>query len=158
MRDNLGSGFRDNQAIPAGKGPVNRGVGLQRMITDLDPLLRGWAGYFGFSQERELPSLDGWIRRCLRCAAWVQWKTRPRRFDELRRPGLSRRTAFTAVMIPSGPTNRRPTNHTSHPRREAPDSSQRDHALIQRSTNMMQAYQEPVIKTIVGVLAVVHRA
>jgi len=27
----------------------NRGVSLERMITDLNPLLRGWAGYFGLS-------------------------------------------------------------------------------------------------------------
>ena len=81
----------------------NRGVSLQRMIADLNPLLRGWAGYFGLSQLRELPSLDGWVRRRLRCAAWIQWKTRPRRLDELRRLGLSRRTAFTAVMSPRGP-------------------------------------------------------
>ena len=36
----------------------HRGVSLQRMITDLNPLLRGWAGYFGFTQLRELESLD----------------------------------------------------------------------------------------------------
>jgi hypothetical protein len=28
----------------------HRGVSLERMIADLNPLLRGWAGYFGFSQ------------------------------------------------------------------------------------------------------------
>jgi Group II intron, maturase-specific domain len=38
----------------------NRGVNLERMITDLNPLLRGWDGYFGLSQLRELPSL-GWV-------------------------------------------------------------------------------------------------
>ena len=81
----------------------NRGVSLSRMIADLNPLLRGWAGYFGFSQGRELSSLDGWVRRRLRCAAWIQWKTRPRRLDELRRLGVSRRTAFAAVMSPRGP-------------------------------------------------------
>jgi len=41
----------------------SRGVSLERMIADLNPLLRGWAGYFGFSQWRELASLDGWTRR-----------------------------------------------------------------------------------------------
>jgi len=41
------------------------------MIADLNPFVRGWAGYFGFSQWRELPSLDGWIRRRLRCVVWV---------------------------------------------------------------------------------------
>jgi RNA-directed DNA polymerase len=78
--------FKDRVRTLTGR---NRGVSLQRMIADLNPLLRGWAGYFGLSQMRELSSLDGWIRRRLRCAAWVQWKTRPRRFDELRRLGLS---------------------------------------------------------------------
>lgn len=91
----------------------NRGVSLERMITDLNPLLRGWAGYFGLSQLRELPSLDGWIRRRLRCAAWIQWKTRPRGLDELRRLGLSRRAAFTAVMNPRGPW-RVSTNEALH--------------------------------------------
>jgi hypothetical protein len=50
------------------------------MIADLNPLLRGWAGYFGFSQL-----LDGWTRRRLRCIVWDQWKTRGRRYQELRR-------------------------------------------------------------------------
>ena len=57
----------------------HRGVSLERMIADLNPLLRGWAGYFGFSQLHELSSLDGWTRRRLRCVVWVQWKTRGRR-------------------------------------------------------------------------------
>src|SRR6516165_5220152 len=58
----------------------HRGVSLERMIRELAPYLRGWAGYFGFSQWRELPSLEGWVRRRLRCVAWVQWKTRGRRY------------------------------------------------------------------------------
>src|SRR5881396_1532385 len=45
----------------------HRGVSLEKMTADLNPFVRGWAGYFGFSQWRELPSLDGWIRRRLRC-------------------------------------------------------------------------------------------
>ena len=39
----------------------HRGITLERMIRELVPYLRGWAGYFGFSQWRELASLDGWI-------------------------------------------------------------------------------------------------
>jgi hypothetical protein len=42
----------------------------------------GMAGYFSFSQWRELQSLDSWIRRRLRCVAWVQWKTRGRRYQD----------------------------------------------------------------------------
>ena len=47
----------------------HRGVSLERMISELVPYLRGWAGYFSFSQSHKLPSLDGWIRRRLRCVA-----------------------------------------------------------------------------------------
>ena len=63
----------------------HRGVNLEPMIGELVPYLRGWAGYFSFSQSHELPSLDGWIRRRLRCVVWVQWKTRGQRYRELRR-------------------------------------------------------------------------
>ena len=28
----------------------HRGVTLKRMIADINPVLRGWAGYFGFSE------------------------------------------------------------------------------------------------------------
>jgi len=81
----------------------HRGVSLQRMITDLNPLLRGWAGYFGFSQLHELESLDGWTRRRLRCVVWVQWKTRGRRYRELKRLKVSERVASAAIFSPKGP-------------------------------------------------------
>jgi Reverse transcriptase (RNA-dependent DNA polymerase)/Group II intron, maturase-specific domain len=76
----------------------NRGVSLERMIADLNPLLRGWAGYFGFSQWRELGSLDGWTRRRLRCVVWVQWKTRGRRYKELRRLNVPSATDASMVL------------------------------------------------------------
>jgi RNA-directed DNA polymerase len=81
----------------------HRGVSLDRMIADLNPLLRGWAGYFGFSQLHELASLDGWIRRRLRCVIWVQWKTRGRRYKELRRLKVSEKVASAAIFSPKGP-------------------------------------------------------
>jgi RNA-directed DNA polymerase len=81
----------------------HRGVALKRVIADLNPLLRGWAGYFGFSQGRELEGLDGWIRRRLRCMMWVQWKTRRRRFVELRHGGASEKSTYAAIMSPKGP-------------------------------------------------------
>ena len=65
--------------------------------------MRGWAGYFGFSQWRELPSLDGWIRRRLRCVVWVQWKTRGQRYRELRRLKVPERSASAAIFSPKGP-------------------------------------------------------
>jgi RNA-directed DNA polymerase len=81
----------------------HRGVSLERVIADLNPLLRGWAGYFGFSQGRELGSLDGWTRRRLRCVVWVQWKTRGRRYQELRRLRVSEKVASAAIFSPKGP-------------------------------------------------------
>jgi RNA-directed DNA polymerase len=81
----------------------HRGVSLERMIADLNPLLRGWAGYFGFSQLRELGSLDGWTRRRLRCVVWVQWKTRGRRYKELKRLRVSEKVASAAIFSPKGP-------------------------------------------------------
>jgi len=81
----------------------HRGVTLKRMIGELNPLLRGWAGYFGFSEGHELGSLDGWIRRRLRCMLWVQWKTRRRRFHELRRAGVGEKATYAAIMSCKGP-------------------------------------------------------
>jgi len=81
----------------------HRGISLERMISELASYLRGWAGYFGFSQWRELPSLDGWIRPRLRCVVWVQWKTRGRRYQELRRLKVSERVASAAIFSAKGP-------------------------------------------------------
>jgi RNA-directed DNA polymerase len=81
----------------------NRGVNLKRMIADLNPLLRGWAGYFSFSESRELGSLDGWIRRRLRSAQWTQWKTYRKRLAELKRRGVAETTAYSMALSPKGP-------------------------------------------------------
>ena len=81
----------------------HRGVSLGQMIADLNPLLRGWAGYFGFSQLHELASLDGWTRRRLRCVVWVQWKTRGNRYRELRRLKVTEKVASAAIFSPKGP-------------------------------------------------------
>src|SRR5713226_1545633 len=98
-----------DKAVPRFKDRVreltrrHRGVSLEKMIADLNPFVRGWAGYFGFSQWRELPSLDGWIRRRLRCVVWVQWQTRGQRYRELRRLKVSERSASAAIFSPKGP-------------------------------------------------------
>ena len=78
-------------------------VRFKHRVRELASYLRGWAGYFSFSQWRELKSLDGWIRRRLRCVAWVQWKTRGRRYRELRRLGVPGPAASEAVFSPKGP-------------------------------------------------------
>lgn len=92
--------FKDRVRDPTRR---HRGVNLERMIADLNPLLRGWAGYFGFSQLRELGSLDGWTRRRLRCVVSVQWKTRANRYRELKRLKVSEKVASAAIFSPKGP-------------------------------------------------------
>lgn len=81
----------------------NRGVSLERMTAELNPLLRGWAGYFGFSESRELRDLDKWIRRRLRSAQWAQWKTWRRRLTELKRRGIAEGSAYDVALSSKGP-------------------------------------------------------
>lgn len=57
-----------------------RGVSLKRIIAELNPMLRGWFGYFKHAQRREIESLDGLIRRRLRALLRKQEK----------RPGFGR--------------------------------------------------------------------
>lgn len=66
-----------------------RGIRLTRMIAELSQYLRGWGAYFGFCETPgTLVSLDQWIRRRLRQAVWVQWKTPRRRAAMLKRLGV----------------------------------------------------------------------
>jgi len=44
----------------------SRGDSLGRIIADLNPLLRGWFGYFKHARPRLFRTLDGFIRRRLR--------------------------------------------------------------------------------------------
>lgn len=81
----------------------SRGVSFQKVVADLNPLLRGWGGYFGFGQAYQLKPLDAWVRRRLRCLAWVQWKTGRRRFAGLCDLGATRKAAFEMIQSPKGP-------------------------------------------------------
>jgi group II intron reverse transcriptase/maturase len=53
----------------------NRGVSFNRVITELNSVLRGWLQYFRFSRWRgQFKDLDEWIRRKLRCYRLKQCK------------------------------------------------------------------------------------
>ena len=72
----------------------SRGVSLNRMITDLSIYMKGWRGYYGFCQTRNvLELLDGWIRRRIRSYLWTQWKNGRRRVKELTKLGLGKTRA-----------------------------------------------------------------
>jgi RNA-directed DNA polymerase len=52
----------------------NRGDSLQRVIADLNPMLRGWFGYFKHARHWTFSNLDGFIRRRLRALLRKQAK------------------------------------------------------------------------------------
>lgn len=80
-----------------------RGKSLSDVITELNSYLRGWSGYYRFTEGRwQLESLDGWIRRRLRAYLWKQWKTARQRFAELTRLGVRRRRAKAAAGSSKG--------------------------------------------------------
>lgn len=68
----------------------NRGCSLEKVIDDLNRLLKGWVGYFRITERpTALEDVDGWIRRRLRCLKMKQWKTKFSTWvRELKRLGL----------------------------------------------------------------------
>ena len=82
-----------------------RGRNLGRFITeDLNPLLKGWIGYFKLAEVKKIfEELDGWIRRKLRNILWRQWKrpwTRARKLIQL---GVERARAWRSATNGRGP-------------------------------------------------------
>ena len=48
---------------------------MKYRLHKLSPYLRGWMGYFGISEPyRDIPEIDGWIRRRVRMCYWKQWR------------------------------------------------------------------------------------
>ena len=81
-----------------------RGSSMSATIAALNPVLRGWIGYFQFTQsKRPLEELDGWVRRRLRCLLWRQAKHRQGRTVMLRRQGLSEERAWRSAHNGQGP-------------------------------------------------------
>jgi RNA-directed DNA polymerase len=81
-----------------------RGRGIGKQLEDLTQYLRGWRGYFGFCETPTvLEELDSWVRRRLRCAYWIQWKTARRRLDALFRLGVPRELAANTAGSNRGP-------------------------------------------------------
>ena len=81
-----------------------RGRSLAHTIEDLNPLLRGWMGYFQHTQgRRALETLDEWVRRRLRCLLWRQWKRPRNRARQLRQRGLDEDRARRSAANGRGP-------------------------------------------------------
>jgi RNA-directed DNA polymerase len=77
VRKKSRNAFRDKLRAKTGR---NRGVSLGRIIADLNPMMRGWFGYFKHAARSDLDRLDGFIRRRLRAILLKQDK----------RPGFGR--------------------------------------------------------------------
>jgi RNA-directed DNA polymerase len=81
-----------------------RGRSLNQAIEQLNPLLRGWAAYFKLTQtKRALETLDGWVRRKLRCVLWRQWKRAQTRARNLMKRGLTEERAWRSAGNQRGP-------------------------------------------------------
>lgn len=81
-----------------------RGHKMANIIERINPVLRGWAGYFKLSQsKRPLEELDGWVRHKLRCVVWRQWKRPSTRARNLIRLGLNEARAWKSAVNGRGP-------------------------------------------------------
>lgn len=80
------------------------GQSLVDVTTTLRNYLTGWHGYYGFVEVSwELRKLEKWIRRRLRSLIWTQWKTRKKRFKQLRRRGVNQDLAQRTAGSSKGP-------------------------------------------------------
>jgi group II intron reverse transcriptase/maturase len=81
-----------------------RGRSLTNVLTELNPILRGWAAYFKLTEtKRAMEELDGWVRRKLRCILWRQWKRTYTRAKNLMKAGLTEERAWRSACNQRGP-------------------------------------------------------
>jgi RNA-directed DNA polymerase len=81
-----------------------RGRSLTTVITELNPILRGWMAYFRLTDAKTaVEELDGWIRRKLRCILWRQWKRSYTRATNLMKAGLVEERAWRSACNQRGP-------------------------------------------------------
>jgi group II intron reverse transcriptase/maturase len=81
-----------------------RGRSLTTVITELNPILRGWMAYFKLTETKKaLEELDGWLRHKLRCLLWRQWKRPYTRARNLMKAGLTEERAFRSAFNQRGP-------------------------------------------------------
>ena len=81
-----------------------KGVSINTTNKRAGSVYAGRRGYFGFCETPEvLSSLNGWIRRRLRCALWRQWRTPRRRRAALIQLGVDPRRAADMAGSGRGP-------------------------------------------------------
>lgn len=79
-------------------------VSMEYRLRTLSTYLRGWMGYFGIAEGyREIPEIDGWIRRRVRQCYWKQWRRCRTKVRELRKLGTDLGVAIRAGLNRDGP-------------------------------------------------------
>ena len=79
-------------------------VSMTYRLNKLSTYIRGWMGYFGLSEAyRDIPDVDGWIRRRVRLCYWKQWRKCRTKVRNLLRLGTKLGTAIRAGMNRNGP-------------------------------------------------------
>jgi hypothetical protein len=105
-----------------------RGRRLDRVIQELNPVIRGWVAYFRMSDVRvSFEDLDGWLRRKLRCILWRQWKRPWTRRARLMARGLSEEQASHSAYNGYGPWR---NAGASHMHQAIPTRYLRTHGLL----------------------------
>lgn len=105
-----------------------RGRRLDRVIAELNPVIRGWVAYFRMSDVRvSFEELDGWLRRKLRCLLWRRWKRPWTRRARLIARGLSEEQASVSASNGYGPWW---NAGASHMNRAIPTRYLRNHGLL----------------------------
>jgi hypothetical protein len=81
-----------------------RGRKIERVVQELNPVIRGWANYFKLSEVKSVfEELDIWVRRKLRRNIWKQWKRRYTRASNMIKRGVSPNMAWRAARNNLGP-------------------------------------------------------
>jgi len=82
----------------------NRGRSMSTLISELNSLLRGWAGYFRPGLNATLADkLDHWVRRRLRAYLWNQWRLPRTRISNLIARGTKHHWAVMVGNTRKGP-------------------------------------------------------
>lgn len=94
----------------------NTGKNLVGVISELNPVLRGFVNYFKIAHcVRELKKLMGWIRRRLRCIQLKQWKKPQKLHRRLKQLGY--KPPFKAIKMKSWHNARSPLASFAMPNR-----------------------------------------
>jgi len=73
----------------------NNGMSIHTRKTRLNQIIGGWVNYFKLADMRNLiQSLDEWTRSRIRMVTWKRWKRVRTRFENLKRAGLGKETAW----------------------------------------------------------------